>query len=146
MRSMGKIGFGIGVCLLGLSLSGVNAQEGAAPAGQAAEQPAGQPATEETGAAEAAHEEAVEFTEAFLADPANIEGGKQIWQDQCRHCHGRSAYPGKAPKLKPKSYTPEFVFDRVTNGYRKMPAWKDVYTTDERMDIVAYVLSKKFAP
>lgn len=143
MRSMGKIGLGLGVCLLGLSLSAGLAQESAAPAaGQAAEQPS----TQTDKAAEAAHEEAVEFTEAFLADPANIEGGKQIWEDQCRHCHGRSAYPGKAPKLKPKSYTPEFVFDRVTNGYRKMPAWKDVYTTDERMDVVAFVLSKKFAP
>ena len=65
---------------------------------------------------------------------------------QCRHCHGRSAYPGKAPKLKPRKYTPEFVFDRVTNGFRKMPAWKEVYSADERRAIVAYVLSREFSP
>jgi cytochrome c5 len=87
-----------------------------------------------------------EFTEAYLADPANIELGKSLWGDLCRHCHGRSAYPGKAPKLKPRKYTPDFVFDRVTNGFRKMPAWGDSYSKEERMGVVAYVLSRSFSP
>lgn len=87
-----------------------------------------------------------EFTEAFLNDPQHLESGKEIWEDQCRHCHGRSAYPGKAPKLKPKTYEPDFVYERVTNGFRKMPPWKDVYTDEERMNVVAYILSRKFAP
>jgi len=87
-----------------------------------------------------------EFTEAYLADPGNIELGKSLWGDLCRHCHGRSAYPGKAPKLKPRKYTPDFVFDRVTNGFRKMPAWGDSYSKEERMGVVAYVLSRSFSP
>ena len=87
-----------------------------------------------------------EFNEAYLKDEANITLGMQIWQKQCRHCHGASAYPGKAPKLKPKRYKPEFVFKRVTNGFRKMPPWKAVYSREERMAIVSWVLSKKFAP
>ena len=87
-----------------------------------------------------------EFTEDYLNDPVNIAAGREIWAEQCRHCHGRSAYPGKAPKLKPRRYTPEFVFDRVTRGFRKMPPWKDVYNREERMSVAAYVKSKSFSP
>ena len=54
-------------------------------------------------------------------------------------------YPGKAPKLKPRRYTPEFVYKRVTDGFWKMPGWKAFYSDDERMKIVAYVLSRKFS-
>ncbi len=87
-----------------------------------------------------------EFTEAYLNEPANIAAGKEIWSEQCRHCHGKSSYPGKAPKLKPRRYTPEFVFDRVTDGFRKMPPWKDIYDWAERKSVVAYVKSRKFSP
>jgi len=69
-----------------------------------------------------------------------------LWGKQCRHCHGNSAYPGKAPKLTPATYKPEFVFDRLTNGFRKMPAWKTVFSLEERKSLVAYVLSDEFAP
>jgi len=93
-----------------------------------------------------AAEAPAEFSEAYLTDPANIEAGKAVWQEQCRHCHGAAAYPGKAPKLKPRRYKPEFVFKRVTNGFRKMPSWKDVYSREERMAVVSYVLSKDFSP
>ena len=31
-----------------------------------------------------------------LNDPQRIAAGEAMWQKQCRHCHGRSAYPGKA--------------------------------------------------
>ena len=87
-----------------------------------------------------------EFTEAYLNDPATIEAGGEIWAEQCRHCHGYSAYPGKAPKLKQRRYTPEFVFKRVTDGFRKMPAWKDIYDWAERKSLAAYVKSKQFSP
>ncbi len=87
-----------------------------------------------------------QFTEAFLKDPANLEIGKRIWQQQCRHCHGKSAYPGKAPKLKPRRYEADFVYTRVTNGFRKMPAWKAVFSRDERMAVAAYVMSEEFSP
>ncbi len=96
--------------------------------------------------AEAEPETPPEFTEAILTDPVIIAGGAEIWGSQCRHCHGKNAYPGKAPKLKPRKYKPEFVFDRVTNGFRKMPAWKEVYSKDERIAVVAYIKSRKFSP
>lgn len=87
-----------------------------------------------------------EFTEAYLNDPANIAAGEEIWAEQCRSCHGRASYPGKAPKLKPRRYTAEFVFDRVTDGFRKMPPWKDVYDWAERKSVAAYVKSRRFSP
>jgi mono/diheme cytochrome c family protein len=104
--------------------------------------PAEDAATTEEGAAE----EPAVFTDEFLADPAHIAGGKAVWEGTCRGCHGAQAYPGKAPKLRPSKYTADFVFDRVTNGYKKMPAWKDIFTRDERMDVTAYVLSDDFNP
>lgn len=88
------------------------------------------------------------MTADYLKNPKHIETGKTVWEDQCRHCHGASAYPGKAPQLTPARYRtrPDFVWDRVTNGFRKMPAWKDVYSEEERMGVVAYILSDSFNP
>ncbi len=88
----------------------------------------------------------VPFTEEFLTDAANIDAGGVIWADQCRHCHGATAYPGKAPKLRPARYEPDFVYRRITDGFRAMPAWKDIYTDEERMQITAYILSNRFNP
>jgi mono/diheme cytochrome c family protein len=88
----------------------------------------------------------VPFTEAFLEDPENISAGEAFWAAQCRHCHGAKAYPGKAPKLTPRRYKPEFVYHRTTYGFRKMPAWENVYSDEERMQITAYVLSGRFSP
>lgn len=87
-----------------------------------------------------------EISEAMLADEVSVELGKEIWIEQCQHCHGAKAYPGKAPKLKPRIYSPEFVYDRVTFGFRKMPAWEEVYDETERQGLVAWIMSKKFRP
>lgn len=87
-----------------------------------------------------------DFSDAYMANADAINTGDVLWAKQCRHCHGNSAYPGKAPKLKPARYTPDFVFDRITNGFRKMPAWKSVFTLEERSGLVAYILSDKFSP
>ena len=96
---------------------------------------------------QAAEAEAIpEFTQEFLDDATNISAGAEIWTNQCRHCHGNSAYPGKAPKLKPARYKPEFVYVRVTNGFGKMPGWKDIFSLEQRMHVVAYVLSSEFSP
>lgn len=87
----------------------------------------------------------VAFTGEFLNDPENIARGKEIWGDQCKFCHGKTAYPGKAPRLKPRKYTPEFVYKRVTKGFKGMPPWEEVYDRQERMSIVAWVMSKSFS-
>ena len=104
------------------------------------------PAWSEETAAAASDEPAPEFNQKVMSDPANIEAGKQVWDGQCRHCHGNSAYPGKAPKLKPSSYQPDFVYDRVTNGFRKMPSWKAVFNQKQRIGVVTFIMSPAFDP
>ncbi|MGK0230441.1 MAG: cytochrome c2 [Gammaproteobacteria bacterium] len=94
-----------------------------------------------------AEDEAIpEFTAKYMASVNAIENGGELWAKQCRHCHGSSAYPGKAPKLRPSAYKPDFVFDRITNGFRKMPAWKSVFTLEQRKELVAHILSSEFSP
>ena len=85
------------------------------------------------------------FTEEFMNDPAVVATGQEIWADQCQFCHGKNAYPGKAPKLKPRKYTPEFVYKRVTKGFKGMPGWEDVYNDQERMSVAAWVMNKDFS-
>ena len=94
----------------------------------------------------AAVEPAPAFDKTYLSNPANIKVGQAVWANQCRHCHGNSAYPGKAPKLNPGSMDPELIFDRVTNGFGKMPAWKEVFSLEERKGVVAYMKSDSFSP
>lgn len=86
------------------------------------------------------------FDKAFLGSKANIETGRKVWEAQCRHCHGARAYPGKAPKLRPGSLEPDFIYERVTNGFGKMPAWKDVFSVEQRRGVVAYIKSDDFDP
>ena len=86
------------------------------------------------------------MTAEMLADPAKIEVGRTIWDEQCTHCHGAKAYPGKAPKLRPARYKPEFVFHRIANGFRAMPPWGEIYSEEEIVGVVAYVKSKQFSP
>jgi mono/diheme cytochrome c family protein len=87
----------------------------------------------------------VTFTKEYLGDAGRIELGRKVWVNRCQFCHGKAAYPGKAPKLDPSRYTPEFVFDRVTNGFQGMPGWKHEFSEDERRAVVAYVMSKDFS-
>jgi mono/diheme cytochrome c family protein len=86
----------------------------------------------------------VEFTPEFLGDPKNVQRGRTVWQGRCQFCHGKTAYPGKAPKLDPSRYTPAFVYDRVANGFQGMPPWRHEFSVDELKSVVAYVLSREF--
>lgn len=84
------------------------------------------------------------FTKTFLKNPVNIALGKEVWGKRCKFCHGRGAYPGKGPTLDPSRLEPGFIYDRVTNGFRGMPAWKDEFSEKERRAVAAYILSKDF--
>ena len=86
------------------------------------------------------------FDKAFLSNKKNIAAGRDVWQGQCRHCHGAAAYPGKAPKLNPGQLAPDFIFERVTFGFGKMPAWKEVFSLEQRKSVVAYIKSNDFSP
>jgi mono/diheme cytochrome c family protein len=88
---------------------------------------------------------AIEFTQEYLSDPKNVEQGRAVWRTRCQFCHGKTAYPGKAPRLDPSRYTPEFVYDRVVNGFRGMPPWRHEFSVEQLKAVVAYVLSKDFS-
>lgn len=90
-------------------------------------------------------EETPQFTEEFMNDAGVLAKGQEIWVEQCQFCHGKNAYPGKAPRLKPRKYTPEFVYKRVTKGFKGMPAWDEVYNQEERMSVTAWVKNKDFS-
>lgn len=85
------------------------------------------------------------FPGELLDNPEYIAGGKEVFGKICKFCHGKSAYPGKAPKLNPSRYTPEFVFDRVTNGFRGMPSMKEQFTERERQSVTVFVMSREFS-
>lgn len=101
------------------------------------------PAADEKGKAT---EPAPVFDKTYLSSKKNIAVGREVWDNQCRHCHGASAYPGKAPKLNPGQLAPDFIYDRVTFGFGKMPAWKDVFSVEQRKAVVAYIKSDDFSP
>ena len=86
------------------------------------------------------------FDAATLANADYIKAGETVWTTQCRHCHGASAYPGKAPKLRPGMLEPDFIWDRVTYGFKGMPSWRTVFTPEERRAVVVYIKSSSFSP
>ena len=77
-----------------------------------------------------------EFSDQFLGDGGVLRKGKKIWGKTCKLCHGNTAYPGKAPKLNKKCYEADFIYDRVTNGFQAMPAWKSQIEKYDRMAVV----------
>lgn len=94
----------------------------------------------------AAEEATPVFDKTYLSNKKAISTGKSVWDEQCRHCHGAAAYPGKAPKLNPGQLDPAFIYERVTFGFGKMPAWKEVYPVEKRKAVVAYIKSNDFSP
>jgi len=93
----------------------------------------------------AAEGEVPDLGDAVLGERERIDEGREIFQEQCSLCHGRSAYPGKAPRLTPARYSREFVYDRVANGFRDMPAWGEAFSQEELVSIVAYIMSDRFS-
>jgi mono/diheme cytochrome c family protein len=105
------------------------------------------PVSAQTAAAATPGEEPMpKFEPAYMRNPANIKVGQTVWTQQCVHCHGAKAYPGKAPKLNPGNMDAEFIFDRVTYGFKGMPPWKAVFSLEERKGLVAWIKSDGFAP
>jgi mono/diheme cytochrome c family protein len=86
-----------------------------------------------------------EFPESFMADMTNIREGRELFRAQCGHCHGSRAYPGKAPRLRPDRYEPDFVFWAIKGGYGRMPSFDEHFNDEEVMQIVAFVKSRYFS-
>ena len=85
------------------------------------------------------------LTEEFMTSDDNIELGRTLFQKRCKFCHGKGAYPGKAPKLKPKKLTSEQVYIRISYGFRAMPGWEHEFDDHERMALTAYIKSPIFS-
>ena len=85
------------------------------------------------------------LTEEFMTSEENIELGRTLFQKRCKFCHGKGAYPGKAPKLKPNKLTNVQVYDRITYGFRAMPGWEHEFDDHERMSLTAYIKSPIFS-
>lgn len=93
----------------------------------------------------AAHADEDALTEEFMTSKENIELGRTLFQKRCKFCHGKGAYPGKAPKLKPKKMSAEQVFLRISYGFRAMPGWEHEFDDHERMSLTAYIKSPVFS-
>ena len=85
------------------------------------------------------------LTEEFMTSEENIELGRTLFQKRCKFCHGKGAYPGKAPKLKPKKMSAEQVYLRISYGFRAMPGWEHEFDDHERMSLTAYIKSPVFS-
>jgi mono/diheme cytochrome c family protein len=125
--------------MTGVTAVGARALLGASGAAQA---PA--PAAPPAGASASEPAPPVEFSKEFMGDPKNVQQGREVWQARCQFCHGKMAYPGKAPKLQPSRYTPAFVYDRVANGFQGMPPLRHEFSVEQLKSVVAYVLSREF--
>ena len=104
------------------------------------------PSTTPAAASAEARDPPPQLPAAVLKDPKTVAAGEALWKDSCAHCHGSKAYPGKAPKLQPHKYKPDFVWDRVHNGFKDMPPWKELYNPEQVISLVAWVMSEDFWP
>jgi mono/diheme cytochrome c family protein len=149
MRRTTTFTLAVGMILVAWLLAGVGTAQsppaGSAPAGTPPSNAAAPAATPPAGSSATAPAPPVEFTREFLGDPKNVQKGREVWQARCQFCHGKTAYPGKAPRLDPSRYTPAFVYDRVANGFQAMPPWRHEFSVDELKSVVAYVLSPGFS-
>jgi mono/diheme cytochrome c family protein len=87
----------------------------------------------------------LEFPEEFMTDMTVIREGRDLFQQQCGHCHGSRAYPGKAPRLRPDRYEPDFVFWVIQGGYGNMPSMGEMFDDEETKKIVAWIKSNIFS-
>ncbi len=99
-------------------------------------------------------------------DPASVQRGEVLYQNQCQLCHGESGQ-GDGPKAKELSqkpvnlmergvhitrygmraiidfphYSPESLELRMKHGNDSMPTFKDRFTEQELKDITNYILT-----
>ncbi len=147
MRGTTILRLAVGASLVTWLAAGIGTAQSppAAPAAVGAPAPNATAPPGPSGPAANAPASPVEFSQSFLRDPKNVQKGREVWQARCQFCHGKAAYPGKAPKLDPSRYTPAFVYDRVANGFQGMPPWRHEFSVDELKAVVAYVLSPTFS-
>ncbi len=83
-----------------------------------------------------------------LDDPNAIAEGAKRFSASCTgYCHGREGRVSRAPKLRGKTYDPNFLYARISNGLPAgqtglpMPSFQTMLQPDEIWKIVAYIMS-----
>src|SRR5436853_3248596 len=83
-----------------------------------------------------------------LDDPKAVEDGAHRFSASCTgYCHGREGRVSRAPKLRGKTYDPNFLYARISNGLPAgqtglpMPSFQTMLQPDEIWKIVAYIMS-----
>jgi mono/diheme cytochrome c family protein len=83
-----------------------------------------------------------------LDDPAAIAEGAHRFSASCTgYCHGREGRVSRAPKLRGKTYDPNFLYARIAQGSPGgaaglvMPAFSTMLPPEEIWKLVAYIMS-----
>jgi mono/diheme cytochrome c family protein len=83
-----------------------------------------------------------------LDDPDAIAQGAKRFSASCTgYCHGREGRVSRAPKLRGKTYDPNFLYARISNGLPAgqsglpMPSFQTMLQPEEIWKIVAYIMS-----
>lgn len=75
----------------------------------------------------------------------SVINGEKRFSQTCTYCHGYEGSGGKAKKLQGRTIAPKRLFKTITKGKRKgslvMPPWKRSFSTIERWELVAYIMS-----
>ena len=83
-----------------------------------------------------------------LDDPDAIAEGAKRFSASCTgYCHGREGRVSRAPKLRGKTYEPDFLYARIAQGSPGgatglvMPSFQAMLPPEEIWKLVAYVMS-----
>ena len=77
-----------------------------------------------------------------LSDATVIEEGLRLFRANCTHyCHNPEGRAARAPALRGRDLTPDFVFRRIGKGLAPMPAYETSLSSEQIWKLVAYVES-----
>ncbi|WP_421828836.1 c-type cytochrome [Larkinella sp.] len=93
----------------------------------------------------------------FPTEPLTLEQGEELFMEYCSSCHGEAGYgdgaAGRALGAKPANFhdpevtkqTDGALFWKLSTGRGNMPPFKDVFSDEQRWQLVAYLrkLTKK---
>jgi mono/diheme cytochrome c family protein len=81
---------------------------------------------------------------ASAQDKAMIEGGEQVYEQNCAECHGEKLRSsGAVPDLRKLPVDGRAQFDEIVkNGRGQMPAWEGQLTDENFDQIWAYIRSR----
>jgi mono/diheme cytochrome c family protein len=88
----------------------------------------------------------VNIKDQVLSNPDSVAQGNKKFHAICAYCHGSSGVGGKGKKLQGREFEPDFLFNRITEGFKgastSMPSWSKL-PEETRWQLVAYIMSLK---